>query len=152
MAITHGGIALCIISIPGSPKIWTWKLSSILQPQITENLKIGFKVDPRSLPKSTRESMKMDIWASVCPLGVPLDPRITKTVFQVPKKDPQGSQNVNFKWKKWSIVGSRLLTRSGQNQHGCVNCPGPNSPSWCHGIMSQGWHVVITFFSTALLQ
>ena len=82
-----------IISIPGSPKTWTWKLSPILPPQITENRKIVPKVGPRRLPKFNLKSLKMDIWASVCPLGVPLDPRITKMVSQVPKKEPQGLQN-----------------------------------------------------------
>ena len=92
----HSGI----ISIPGSPKTWTWKLSPILPPQITENHKIVPKVGPRRLPKSTLKSIKMDIWASVCPLGVPLDPRITKMVSQVPKKEPQGLQNDSFRYKK----------------------------------------------------
>ena len=39
---------------------------------------------------------KMKIWTSRCPLGVPLDPRITKMVSQVPKKEPQGLQNDSF--------------------------------------------------------
>ena len=89
----HSGI----ISIPGSPKTWTWKLSSILQPQITENHKIVPKMDPRRLSKSTLKSIKTDIWATVCPLGVPLDPRITKMVSQVPKNDFQGLQNDTFR-------------------------------------------------------
>ena len=89
----HSGI----ISIPGSPKKWTWKLSPILPPQITENHQIVPKVGPRRLPKSTLKSIKTDIWASVCPLGVPLDPRITKMVSQVPKKEPQGLQNDSFR-------------------------------------------------------
>jgi hypothetical protein len=54
-------------------------------------------VGPRRLPKSTLKSIKIDIWASVCPLGVPLDPRITKIVSQVPKKEPQGLQNDSFR-------------------------------------------------------
>ena len=89
----HSGI----ISIPGSPKTWTWKLSSILQPQITENRKIVPKMDPRRLSKSTLKSIKTDIWVTVCPLGVPLDPRITKMVSQVPKNDFQGLQNDTFR-------------------------------------------------------
>ena len=89
----HSGI----ISIPGSPKTWTWKLSSILQPQITENRKIVAKMDHRRLSKSTLKSIKTDIWATVCPLGVPLDPRITKMVSQVPKNDFQGLQNDTFR-------------------------------------------------------
>ena len=89
----HSGI----ISIPGSQKTWTWKLSSILQSQITENHKIMPKMDARRLSKSTLKSIKTDIWATVCPLGVPLDPRITKMVSQVPKNDFQGLQNDTFK-------------------------------------------------------
>ena len=74
----HSGI----ISIPGSPKPWTWKLSPISL-QITEHLKIVPKVGPRRLPESILKSIKMDIWASVCLLGVPLE-----MVSQVPKKEP----------------------------------------------------------------
>ena len=94
VVLAHAAI---IISIPGSPKTWTWKLSPILPPQITENLKNYQKMDPRRLPKSILKSIKTDIWASVCPLGVPLDPRITKMVSQVPKKHPQGLQNDSFR-------------------------------------------------------
>ena len=56
------------------------------------------------------KSIKMDIWASVCPLGVPLDPRITKMVSQVPKKEPQGLQNDSFKSKSYpfqQVPGTR---------------------------------------------
>ena len=54
------------------------------------------KVGPRRHPKSTLKSIKTDIWASVCPLDVPLDPRITKMISQVPKNDFQGLQNNTF--------------------------------------------------------
>ncbi len=92
----HAGI----ISIPGSPKRWTWKLSPTLTSQITENHPIVFKVAPRRLPKCTLESIKIDIWPSVCPLGAPLDPMITKMVPQVPKIQPEGVQNDNLWYKK----------------------------------------------------
>ena len=82
-----------IISIPGSPKTWTWKLSPTLASQITENHKKVSKVGPRSLPKCILKSIKIDIWTSVCPLGVLLDSRITKMVSQVLKMEPQGLQN-----------------------------------------------------------
>ena len=82
----HSGI----ISIPGSPKTRTWKLSPTLVSKITENHKIMPKVGPRRLPKSIQKSIKMEIWASVRPVGVPLDPRITKMVSRAPKKEPQG--------------------------------------------------------------
>ena len=85
-----------IISIPGSPKTWTWKLSPILPPKITENHHILPKVGPRRLPKSTPKSLKMDIRTLLCPLGVPLDPRITKMV-SLPQKEPQGLQNHRFR-------------------------------------------------------
>ena len=85
----HSGI----ISIPGSLETWTWKPSTTLPSQITENLKMVPKVDPKRLPKSILKSIKVNIRASVCPFGVPLDPRITKMVSQVPKKEPQGLQN-----------------------------------------------------------
>ena len=89
-----------IISIPGSLKAWIWKLSPILASQITENHKKVSKVGPRSLPKCTLKPIKIDIWTSVCPLGVPLDPRITKMMSQVSKIEPQGLQNDSFRWKK----------------------------------------------------
>ena len=47
----------CIISIPGSTKTWTWKLSPILVSKITENHKIMPKVGPRRLPKSRQKSV-----------------------------------------------------------------------------------------------
>ena len=92
----HAGI----ISIPGSPKRWTWKLSPTLTSQITENHTIVPKVGPRRLPKCSLKSIKIDIWPSVCPLGVPLDPMITKMVSQVTKMDPEGLQNDSFRYKK----------------------------------------------------
>ena len=89
----HSGI----IFLPGSLKTWTWKLSPILPPKITENHKIVSKVGPRRLPKSILKSIKLDLWASVCPLGAPLDPRIIRMVSQVPRKEPQGLKNDSFK-------------------------------------------------------
>ena len=92
----HSGI----ISIPGSPKTWTWKLSPILPPQITENHKMVPKVGPRRLPKSIKESIKIDTWTSRCLLGVPTDPWITKMITQGTKMESQGLQNVSFGYKK----------------------------------------------------
>ena len=86
-----------IISIPGSLKTWTWKPSPTLPSQITENHKIVPKVGPKRFPKSILKSIKVNIWASVCPLGVPLDPRIIKMVSRVPKKEPQGLKNHSFR-------------------------------------------------------
>ena len=95
----HSGI----ISIPGSLKIWTWKPSPTLPSQITENHKIVPKVGPKGLPKSTLKSIKVDIWVSVCPLGVPLDPRIIKIVSWVPEKEPRGLKHDSFRQKKCPI-------------------------------------------------
>ena len=89
----HSGI----ISIPGPPKAWTWKPSPILPPQITEYHKSVPKVNPKRLPKSTLKSIKVDIWASVCPLGVPLDPRLNKMVSQIPEKEAHSLKNDSFR-------------------------------------------------------
>ena len=97
----HSGI----IPISGPQKTWTWKLSVILQPQITENLKKVSKVGPGELPKSVQKSMKTIIWAPVCPLGVPAEPRKAEMVSRAPKKESQGLQNHSFRKKKWFISG-----------------------------------------------
>ena len=93
----------CIISIPGSPNRWTWKLSPNLASQITENHPIVFRVGPRRLPTWTLKSIKIDIWPSVCPLGAPLDPMTTEMVPQVPKIQPEDLQNDNLRYKKTPI-------------------------------------------------
>ena len=85
----HSGI----ISIPGSPKTWTWKMSTTLAPQITQKSKNVSKVGPRRLPKYTLKLIKVSIWTSRCPMGVPVDPWITKMVTQGTKMEPQGLQN-----------------------------------------------------------
>ena len=59
----HSGI----IFLPGSLKTWTWKLSPILPPTITENHKNVSKVGPRRLPKSTLKSLKLDLRAHLAP-------------------------------------------------------------------------------------
>ena len=100
----HSGI----ISIRGARKTWTWKLSSSSQPQITENQKIVPKVCSRRVPKSDQKSLKTDIWGSVWPLGVSLDPRTTKMMSQVPEKTAQGLQNTSLKRKKWPIAAINL--------------------------------------------
>ena len=48
----HSGI----ISIPGPPKTWTWKLSPVLLPQITENHKIA----PKWIPRAPQIHPKID--------------------------------------------------------------------------------------------
>ena len=69
----HAGI----ISIPGSPKRWTWKLSPTLTSQTTANHTNVSKVGPRRPPECTLKSIKIDIWPSVCPVGAPLELMIT---------------------------------------------------------------------------
>ena len=49
------------------------------------------------------KSIKIDIWLSVCPLGIPLDAMITKMVPQVPKIQPEDLQNNNLKYKTTPI-------------------------------------------------
>ena len=69
-----------IISMPGSPKTWTWKQSPILAPQITEKSQQGAQSDSQGTPKMILKSQKMDTWTSRCLLGDPLDPSITKMI------------------------------------------------------------------------
>ena len=89
-----------IISIPGSPKTWTWNQSPILASKITEKSQKGAQSDSQGTPQMTLKSIQMQTWTSKCLLGDPLDPRITKMVSQVPKMEPQGLQNDSFKYKK----------------------------------------------------
>ena len=74
----HSGI----ISIPGSPKTWTWKQSPILALQNTEKSQKGAQSGSQGSPQMTLKSIKMDTWTSKCLLGDPLDPWITKMVTQ----------------------------------------------------------------------
>ena len=92
----HSGI----ISIPGSPKTWTWKQSPIFAPLITEKSEKGAQSDSQGTPKIILKSLKIYTWTSKCLLGDPLDPWITKMVHQVLKMKPQGHQNVSFRYKK----------------------------------------------------
>ena len=101
----HSGI----ISIPGSPKKWTWELPPNLTSQITENHPIVPKVGPRRLPKCILKSIKIDIWLSMCPLAAPLDAMITKMVPQVPKIEPESLQNDKKKTNFSSQPASSFL-------------------------------------------
>jgi hypothetical protein len=109
MQLSHSGI----ISIPGSLKTWTWKLSASSTPQITDNHKFVPKVCSRRLPKSNQKSIETDIWASVCPLGVPLDPRITRMVSQVPEKACRRFKNDSLRYKGTPIAPINLSTAAG---------------------------------------
>ena len=89
-----------IISIPGSPKTWTWNQSPILAPKITGKSQKGTQSGSQEPPKMSLKSIKMHTWIPKCLLGDPLDPRITKMMSQVPKMEPQGLQNDSFQYKK----------------------------------------------------
>ena len=89
-----------IISIPGSPKTWTWNQSPILAPQITEKSQKGAQSGSQETQKMCLKSLKMHTWTSKCLLGDPLDPRITKMVSQVSKIEPQGPKNNSLKSNK----------------------------------------------------
>ena len=79
-----------IIFLPRSLKTWTWKLSPILPPKITENHQNVSKVGPRRLPESTLKSIKLDL-RNLCVLKcLLLDPRVAKMVSRVPKMEPPG--------------------------------------------------------------
>ena len=81
-------------------KTWTWKQSPSLAPQITEKSKKGAQSGSQGTPKMTLKSIKMHTWTSKWQLGDPLEPWITKMMPQVPKMEPQGLQNVSFRYKK----------------------------------------------------
>jgi len=48
-----------IISIPGSPKTWTWNQSPILAPQITDKSQKGTQSGSQEPPKISLKSIKM---------------------------------------------------------------------------------------------
>ena len=82
-----------VIAFSHNFHLWTTKNMDLetVSLSVTPNhrkLRKCAKVGPRRLPKSIKKSIKTDIWASECLLGVPLDPRITKMVSKVPKKEP----------------------------------------------------------------
>ena len=89
-----------IISIPGSPKTWTWNQSPILAPKITDISQKGTQSESQKPPRMTLKFIKMHTWIPKCLLGDPLDPCITKMVSQIPKMEPQGLQNNSFKYNK----------------------------------------------------
>ena len=87
-----------IISIPGSPKTWTWNQSPILA--LTEKSQKGAQSGSQEAPKMTLKSIQMDTWTSRRLLGIPGYPWITKMVTQGTKMEPQGLQNNSFVYKK----------------------------------------------------
>ena len=99
MFTAHAAIAFQHYFHPWITKNMDLETISYFASQITENHEIIPKMGPRRFPKSTLKSIKMDIWASVCFLGAPLGPRITKIVPKGPKKVPQGHPNHQFSCK-----------------------------------------------------
>ena len=99
MVMVHSVIAFWHHFHPRSTKNMDLETFPSSPPQITENRKIVPKVCSRRVPKSNQKSLKSDIWASVWPLGVSLNPRTTKMVSQVRKKTTQGLQNTSLKRK-----------------------------------------------------
>ena len=69
---------------------WAWIWSGLM----VGNL-IGFAAG-----KYLLKSIKIDSWTSRRPLGLPVDPWITKIVTQGTKMEPQGLQNDSFRCKK----------------------------------------------------
>jgi hypothetical protein len=113
----HSGI----ISIPASPKTWTWKLSPPLASQITGKSEKCPQSRPQEGPKCTLKSITIDIYASVCPLGAPLGPRITKIVPQIPKMKPQSSKITVFDLKSYPFqqsTGQQLPSDRGAGGRG----------------------------------
>ena len=71
----------------------------------------------QEVSKSTLKSIKTDIWATVCPLGVPLDLRIIKMVSQVLKRSLKVSKMTNLHVKSDPLQQStcqRLLPARGK--------------------------------------
>ena len=60
--------------------------------------------------------MKTDIWAAVCPLGVTLDPRITKMVSQVLRKSSRRRQNHSLSYKEQPIAVINLSKAAGYQE------------------------------------
>ena len=116
-----------IMSIPGSPKTWTWKQSPILAQQITEKSQKGTQGGSQETPKMTLKSIKIHTWTSKCLLGDPLDPWITKNewvpwitkmVNLVTNMEPQGLQNDDFgrtKLQSSAITSSQGGRRQGRS-------------------------------------
>ena len=97
LVMAHAATAFDYNFHPWATKIMDLATVSFLSSQITENRKNVTKVGPRKLPKCKKKAIKTDIWASVCPLDGPLDPRITKMVSQGPKKELRGLKNSWFR-------------------------------------------------------
>ena len=68
--------------------------------------------DPRRISKSTLQLIRLEIWTSRCPLGVPVHPWITQIVTQGLQNGPSRSPNDSFGYKKVIpfSVSSCLLT------------------------------------------
>jgi len=101
-----------IISIPGSPKTWTWKLSIILAPMITQKSQKGVQSGSQETPKITLTSMKMNTWTSRCLLGVPIlrvpqDGLKVSKVTVLPMKSNPVQQSTSQQFPPSKRAGSR---------------------------------------------
>jgi hypothetical protein len=81
------------------------------------------------LPNSIQKLIKANIWAPVCPLGVPAEPRITKMVSWAHKKEPQ-SRSHKLQFLKEKAIKFRshpvmsCLLKGGQRQGQSLNISG----------------------------
>jgi len=82
MYIAHTDTAFWHHFHPWITKTWTWKLSPILAPKITDKSQNGAQSGSQEAPKMTLKSIKMHTWTSKCLLGDPLNPWIAKMVTQ----------------------------------------------------------------------
>ena len=73
---------------------------SQLGTQIIDKSQKAPQNDSQETPQMNPKTIKVNSWTPMCPLGVPLDPWITKVVPRVPKMKPQGLQNYRFGYKK----------------------------------------------------
>ena len=109
-----------IIFLPRSLKTWTWKLSPLLPPNTTENRQNVPKVGPRRLPKSTLKSIKLDLWASMCPLTAPntsgVHPRGVWSAHWVSPWTP-GSPKWCPRYPKMSLKVSKMTALSQNVTH-----------------------------------
>ena len=100
MAIAHAAIAFWHHFHSWITKNIDLETVSHFGTQILDKSQKGLQNDSKRLPKWTLKSIKMDSLTPMCPLGVPLDPWITKVVPSDPKLKPQGLQNDSFNSKK----------------------------------------------------
>ena len=111
-----------IISIPGSPKTWTWKLSPILPPQITEKSRNCTQSTSQEAPKiHPRIDKNGNLGLSVS-IGCPPGPQDHQNGAPGTHKGAQRSQKASFFRKKWTISVVNLSCWN-------FNCDGLEGPA-----------------------